>query len=916
MTALPRATVALSGAGMLNTGPGEGSFLATSEADLRRGTLRASAETSTTGRGVTLATADATFGDFLFFDNTSTITVTLQLAVHGAFDGLGPVAGEVNAGLRLGGERLEARLRWNTDLGGLPTQGVRLLPVAGGTSATRQVALRSTLPANTLALLSLTGDIEPGWMLSVDSWMAVSARAGTNAIASASFGNTAQLSLLVPEGVTVRSVSGHFLAEPLAPVPEPATGAMLAAGLVLLQLVQRTRRRFIVPTIAAAMLPALLLAGAAPASAQMAHAGVWNSSNFNNPFPAGNARSETVTSGRANVGHSATTSPFSDRVAWVAGASADLRRGSVGVEIQADRSGNPASTQGDTVWALGELNETLTFSGTRPGLVDFAAGISGSFQSIDGSAFQADGFLFAGGLSGQLDFHWVNNLSSPSVSVFASPGTTGIRNEPGGLFGTMHLLRLVQPGETLALQLRLQLRVGPGAYDHAVANFGHTAQLGITLPEGMSFTSASGDFMVDAPPLPVPEPAAAALLLAGLGLLRARHLAGVAVSRGRRHPRLHRRACASVLAAWSLVVVPLQARAVDVSLKIGADTGLVQPGQPLTTHTTASNFQSGPLYPQPWVTSRLDGTLVRAQARQAVNGWFDVHAEADLDWGQTGGRYAAWARTEALIGVATQQVDTPLALDFVVQGSTVGAASWYGVGEIAATAGMDIQTSLNFGPWQTLWSLHDTVRIAATAQHGVQQVDLQGVGAPAIVSQAWGWQDMQVRGEVRRGLFQGHLDLGLLQPGEVLSIRYVGWAEVDADPRYGGSARAWLEDPFAVRAAPPLLRIAGVDLPTLDMPAVPEPASALLLCVGLAALLAARWRPPHSTCRRDGVRRSGPVGALRVGVAGAPAQAELVLDALRISGLSVIGTVHDAAHWQLGQGQPVVTGSQQGDHRD
>ena len=125
MTALPRAAVALSGAGLLNTGPGEGSFLATAEAELRRGTLRASAESSTTGRGVIRANADATFGDNLFFDNTRTITVTLQLAVHGAFDGLGPVAGDVNAGLNLGGERLEARLRWNTDAAGLPAQ-VRL----------------------------------------------------------------------------------------------------------------------------------------------------------------------------------------------------------------------------------------------------------------------------------------------------------------------------------------------------------------------------------------------------------------------------------------------------------------------------------------------------------------------------------------------------------------------------------------------------------------------------------------------------------------------------------------------------------------------------------------------------------------------------------------------------------------------
>ena len=60
---------------------------------------------------------------------------------------------------------------------------------------------------------------------------------------------------------------------------------------------------------------------------------------------------------------------------------------------------------------------------------------------------------------------------------------------------------VVQPGETLALQLRLQLRVGPGAYDHAVANFGHTAQLGITLPEGMSTSLNSPGAMGVSSPL-------------------------------------------------------------------------------------------------------------------------------------------------------------------------------------------------------------------------------------------------------------------------------------------------------------------------------------------------------------------------------------------------------------------------------
>lgn len=49
----------------------------------------------------------------------------------------------------------------------------------------------------------------------------------------------------------------------------------------------------------------------------------------------------------------------------------------------------------------------------------------------------------------------------------------------------------------------------------AVADYSHTARFGWRLPEGVSATSASGQFMTS----PVPEPASAGLMLAGLALL-------------------------------------------------------------------------------------------------------------------------------------------------------------------------------------------------------------------------------------------------------------------------------------------------------------------------------------------------------------------------------------------------------------
>jgi hypothetical protein len=495
-------------------------LLASAVADLPSGSIGVSAEWQDFG-GATVGrwlTSHASFDDILTFHGTG--TVRFSLGVVGSFDSLGPSLFDASAQLFVYSEALSSQGGPRISKIEFDWQNLPPWPLAS-TVEQGTVSGVSRDPAAITATLQVSIPVRDGDWVQLGASLGVGVSPARNDQAQALFGHTAQLRLQLPTGMRFDSASGLLLSAPPPPVPEPGTWAMLAAGLLLLLPRAQKRRRLCGGGAAAALLPALLLVAAPPASAQLASAGVWNSSNFSNPNPAANLRSQEVTSGRAEASHSATTSPFSDRVAWVAGASADLRRGSVGVEIQADRSGNPAATQGDTVWARAELNETLTFTGSRAGVVDFAAGISGSFQSIDGSAFRADSFLFAGGLSGQLDFHWVNNLSSPTVSVFASPGTTGIRNDPAGLFGTLHLLRLVQPGETLALQLRMDLRVGPGAHDHAVANFGHTAQLGITLPDGLSFTSASGQFMAEAPPLPVPEPAGAWLLLAGLPLLRA-----------------------------------------------------------------------------------------------------------------------------------------------------------------------------------------------------------------------------------------------------------------------------------------------------------------------------------------------------------------------------------------------------------
>jgi hypothetical protein len=226
-----------------------------------------------------------------------------------------------------------------------------------------------------------------------------------------------------------------------------------------------------------------------------------------------------VGSGTARVSHSGLIQPVgADPFSWIAGAWGSTRRGAAGAEIVVDRGDRAIQGQ---INAHATVSETIHIHRNRAGIAVFSAGVFGSFDSLSGSRFQADGSLsvFAPASSDGADvrFQWTKDIGSTAPSVIATEGSTGIRNDPGNLSATLHVPVLVQPGDDLLVQLFVSVNVRPGSNDHAVANFGHTMQLAIALPAGLSYTSASGDFMVDAQPLPVPEPAQWLLMLAGLG---------------------------------------------------------------------------------------------------------------------------------------------------------------------------------------------------------------------------------------------------------------------------------------------------------------------------------------------------------------------------------------------------------------
>lgn len=144
--------------------------------------------------------------------------------------------------------------------------------------------------------------------------------------------------------------------------------------------------------------------------------------------------------------------------------------------------------------------DTLTIhNGVNAGLISPWISIDGT---LDGTASASVRF-YAGGANSNFWSH----LDSYAPKQALSSGSTTLNEDA---------MWVPAYGDTtIFVYASLTARADGGPTWGAVADFGNTLHFNIDLPEGASFTSASGTFMSA-----VPEPGSAALLLAGsLGLI-------------------------------------------------------------------------------------------------------------------------------------------------------------------------------------------------------------------------------------------------------------------------------------------------------------------------------------------------------------------------------------------------------------
>jgi len=221
-----------------------------------------------------------------------------------------------------------------------------------------------------------------------------------------------------------------------------------------------------------------------------------------------------VTSGRDTVSaggpsQSRAVLDYTDSRGSVGRFEVNARDGALHAYAQASSSTQPdcnpklSNTCGWSIWAQGSFLDTVTFR--RQDLADPA---QVKFK------FEVDGTIDWGpyGRGGEA---WFSYYVGPVVGGWSGPSGHRIY-PPSAAFGGA--VEIPAGQEAITLYVYAGLKVG--AFTGGTADFSNTARFKLDLPPGVTFTSASGQFMADHfPPAPVPEPASFALMGVGLPAL-------------------------------------------------------------------------------------------------------------------------------------------------------------------------------------------------------------------------------------------------------------------------------------------------------------------------------------------------------------------------------------------------------------
>jgi len=539
----------------LSSVTGNGEFMS----DLRTGTLRS----RSTGRAYRFGDDNLrapAFGQGQLYDTITVLgfsgTVELRMAVEGRML-VSPTA--------LMDNRVQAWLLHVTDDGLMPNTASVRIEQAGATPqpppapqlANEQVVGQGSVSTNADAfgffdpsdmsfVLSLFVPVSPSnpsftFVAHLDTVAnAFAAVLGDELVESdVDFGNTAQLALIVPEGVQWTSSSGAFL------VPEPDALALTAIGFATLA----TRRRRVARgrRAAARLAPALALGLlAAPAFAL--------TTNPIDPDLPLDQQAWTLCTGASDAStgsvqaHCQGANPVENpetlsSVVGTTNADADLRSGALlsRSTAQAFWSGDDQIRAGAFSQAV--LYDTITIESGFTGTVELRMAVAGGFFTTDANpnvmqsdmnaqilALDGAGFFVANAGVQVLQFNsgevglWTEGTNGPATITTNVSGPQDLF-DPADVQVVLSLFVPVTPGSpTFSLKAQLSTSAALGytapvnQVKEATTDFGNTAQLAVIVPEGVTWHSASGAFLVSEPS--APALLATALLALGASSMR------------------------------------------------------------------------------------------------------------------------------------------------------------------------------------------------------------------------------------------------------------------------------------------------------------------------------------------------------------------------------------------------------------